>query len=428
MQARVNAACVSAIDAISTASTSSDSISVEAVVEHRRATDLGGDLLGAGPVDVRDGRHGGSRDGVGELVGVVGPDGARADDPDANGHGRPPAAAAPGDRPTLRPQRREVLARPGGDRQRDVRVARVQVLLDDAEQLPVERRERRQHGRHVRSPSGGSTITPSRTAGANPSCSSRTRAADRRVDLLEVDVADPAPVVADDGQVVGAAVRDVPRVEAQVDRLGVRAVEEALDLRLRADVAVRVGVEHEHGAVRVGDVPAELGHPGRQRRPLVVGQGRAADEVALEVRVSLGQDHEVAGAERADGGHLRVAVGLRLRERVLALVERDEHRPAGEREAALRVLVADDAGVRRQVAVGSELGVPVARRLDLVEVARPGRLERVEARVPHAPRVRGGPEPQLRVLDAGASPGHQRFLRSSMMIATMMITPLTTCW
>ena len=322
MQARVNAACVSAIDAISTASTSSDSISVEAVVEHRRATDLGGDLLGAGPVDVRDGRHGGSGDGVGELVGVVGPDGARADDPDANGHGRPPAGGCAGRPPDVEAAAREVLAGADRDRQRDVRVARVQVLLDDAEQLPVERPERRQHGRHVRL-SGGwldHHAEPDRRGEAQLLVPDAP--ADRRVDLLEVDVADPSPVVADDGQVVGAAVRDVPRVEAQVDRLGVGAVEEALDLRLRAHVAVRVGVEHEHGAVRVGDVPAELGHPGRQRRPLVVGQGRAADEVALEVRVSLGQDHEVAGAERADGGHLRVAVGLRLRERVLALVQR----------------------------------------------------------------------------------------------------------
>ena len=40
--------------------------------------------------------------------------------------------------------------------------------------------------------------------------------------------------------------------------------------------------------------------PEREGVPLVVGQGRAGREVAVEVGEALGQDHEVAGAERAD--------------------------------------------------------------------------------------------------------------------------------
>ena len=98
---------------------------------------------------------------------------------------------------------------------------------------------------------------------------------DRRVDLLEVDVRDAVGVVADELQVVRAAVGDVPGVQAQVHGPGVRAVKETLDLRLGPDVAVGVGVEHEDGPVLLGHVAAELRHAGRQRVPLVVGQGRA---------------------------------------------------------------------------------------------------------------------------------------------------------
>ena len=103
-------------------------------------------------------------------------------------------------------------------------------------------------------------MAPRRTAGAKPSFSSHDPGADRAVDLLEVDVLHAIRVVRDELEVVGAAVGDMARVQAELDGLGIGAVEEALDLLLRPDVAVRVGVEHEHGAVLVGHVLAELGH------------------------------------------------------------------------------------------------------------------------------------------------------------------------
>ena len=230
---------------------------------------------------------------------------------------------------------------------------------------------------------------------------------DRAVDLLEVDVPDPVRVVRDQLEVVRAAVGDVAGVEAQLHRLRVRAVEEALDLRLGAHVAVGVGVEDEDGAVRFGDVPAELGHAGGEAGPLVVGERGRGDDVAVEVRVALGQDHEVLRAVGTDDGHLGVAVGLGLLEGVLALVQGDEHRAAGERQPALRIRLADDPRVRGQVAEGAELAVPVARRLDLVEVALPGSLERVQAGVPHAPGIGRGAEEELGIVDAG---GHDEGL------------------
>ena len=372
-------------------------------------------LVRTGAVDVADRGHRRSVDHVDELAAVVLADEPGPDDADPDGHA--PVARA-------EPAAGEVLAGAPGDRERRVEVAGVHVLLDDAEQLAVERAERGEQRRHVGIAQRRLDHRAEADGGRETQALVPDDPEDRGVDLLEVDVPDPFPVVADEREIVGPAVGDVPRVEAQVNRLRIGAVEEARDLVLRAHVAVRVRVEHEHGAVRVGNVPPERGHPARQMGPLVVGQGRAGREVAVEVRVALGQDHEVAGAERADREHLRVAVRLRLCERVLALVQRDEHGPAGQRELALRVLVADDARVRRQVAVGSELGVSVPRCLHLVQVAGPRRLERVQPGVPDAPRVRGGPEMQLRV---GGADAH-RFLRSSMMIATMMITPLTTCW
>ena len=151
-------------------------------------------------------------------------------------------------------------------------------------------------------------------------------------------------------------------VQAELDGLGIRAVEEALDLRLGADVAVGVGVEHEHGAVRVGDVLAELGHAGVEAVPLVVGEGGGAGEVAVEVAVALGQDHEMLRAVGADHRHLGVAVRLGLLERLPALVQRHEHGAAGEGQAALRILLADEPGVRGQIAERSQLAVPVAGR------------------------------------------------------------------
>ena len=108
------------------------------------------------------------------------------------------------------------------------------------------------------SPSGGSTIAPRRTAGAKPSFSSRTRAWIAGSTCFRWTYGDAVGIVADELEVVGAAVGDVPGVEAELHGLRVGAVEEALDLLLGADVAVGVGVEHQHGAMLVGDVPAEL--------------------------------------------------------------------------------------------------------------------------------------------------------------------------
>ena len=108
-------------------------------------------------------------------------------------------------------------------------------------------------------------------------------------------------------------------------------------------------MEHEHCAVLVGDVTAELGHPGQEACPLLRGEGGAPVQVAVEVGITLGQDHEVPCAIWPDDRHLGVDVRLGLVERSLALVEGDEDRAAGKPEAALRIFLTDDARIRRQV-------------------------------------------------------------------------------
>ncbi len=91
------------------------------------------------------------------------------------------------------------------------------------------------------------------------------------------------------------------------------------------------------------------------------------------------------GAIGPDDRHFRVDVRFGLVERGPALMEGDEDRAAGEPEAALRVLLTDDARIRRQVPERAELRIPVAGLDDLVEVALPWGLERVATRVPDAP-------------------------------------------
>ena len=54
--------------------------------------------------------------------------------------------------------------------------------------------------------------------------------ADRRPNILEVDVAHRRRVVADDPDRVGASVCEVARIEAQADEGGIHAIEEPMDL------------------------------------------------------------------------------------------------------------------------------------------------------------------------------------------------------
>ena len=132
--------------------------------------------------------------------------------------------------------------------------------------------ERREHGGHVWLTEWRFDHRPEADGWREAQLLLARPCADRSVDLLQVDVGDTVGVVADELQVVGAAVGDVPGVEAELHRLRVGRVEEALDLLLRADVAIRVGVEREHRVVLARDVPAELRHPVRERIPFVVGQ------------------------------------------------------------------------------------------------------------------------------------------------------------
>jgi hypothetical protein len=113
----------------------------------------------------------------------------------------------------------------------------------------------------------------------------------------------------------------------------------------------------------------------------------------VHVRVLLGQQHEVAGAQRTEQRRLLTAVLQRLVVGLRAAVQSGEHRAAGELEATAAELVAQLLGVGRQVAVGAQLDPLVAALHDLVEELVPRHLVRVVGE-PDAPRVGRGAEAQ----------------------------------
>src|SRR3954451_745997 len=134
----------------------------------------------------------------------------------------------------------EERVRTTGDRQRDLRRTGVEVLLDDREDVAVQRVDGAQHlaqigkaerrlDHHAESHRVGEREILGLYMGDH-----------RRVDLLQVQVPDPLRVPGDQVDVVAAVVRHVAGVEAQVDVLGARRLEETLNVLLVSDVAVRV--------------------------------------------------------------------------------------------------------------------------------------------------------------------------------------------
>ena len=191
------------------------------------------------------------------------------------------------------------------------------------------------------------------------------------------------------------AVGDVPRVQAQVDQLGVGVGEEPLHPLLGVDVGVGVRVEHQLDAVLLQQVAGQLVRPRDQVLPLLgVDLRRLGQRAAVHVGVLVGQVHEVLGADLAQQLRLAAEVLLGLVERLLALVQPGEDGAAGDGEVALGQLVAQLPRVLRQEALRAELGVEVAGQRDLVEVLLPADLV-VVAREPHAPRVGSGAQAQL---------------------------------
>ena len=124
--------------------------------------------------------------------------------------------------------------------------------------------------------------------------------ADLRVHQLEMHVGDPFRGALDDLQVVAAAVRDVPGVQAQVDELRVGVLEELLDPVLGVDVGVGVRVEHQLDAELLVEDPAQLVGARDQVRPLLrVHVGGLQGLSGVHVGVLLRQVDEVLRADLA---------------------------------------------------------------------------------------------------------------------------------
>ena len=91
------------------------------------------------------------------------------------------------------PELREVLLRPSRDRERSVGRAWVHVLLDDAEQLPVEGREGRDDRLHGWLAGGRLDHHAESDGRGEPESLVVRSTSDGGVDLLEVDVPDRVP-------------------------------------------------------------------------------------------------------------------------------------------------------------------------------------------------------------------------------------------
>src|SRR6478609_10281917 len=130
-----------------------------------------------------------------------------------------------------------------GDRHRNVKGHRVHVLLHDAEDRPVQgldgfddRAQVRQAVRWFRHDAGQVGSRPGHVFLVD-------LLEDVRVDLLQVQVADPVRVVLDELQAGCAAVFRVAGVQAQVEVLRVGGAQQCFDVLLGSDVRVGVGVE-----------------------------------------------------------------------------------------------------------------------------------------------------------------------------------------
>ena len=157
-----------------------------------------------------------------------------------------------------------VLRRPGG--------AQPDVLFQDdpATVAGVVQRGEQAPEVHLPVPQGGEDALPDRRGVV---CARRPRAAQHAPPhVLGVDVPDPAGVAPADRHRVGAAVDQVPGVQAEPGGVRRRRAEQGVDLRRRLDVRAGVGVEGDAHAER-GAVPGERGQQRPDARP---GAGREA--------------------------------------------------------------------------------------------------------------------------------------------------------
>src|SRR6266487_3578033 len=151
--------------------------------------------------------------------------------------------------PTSDPDATQVFVGPLGNRCWHVELDRVQILLDDDEDVGVQLAQRVYDRRDVRLALGWFAAGVHRNRLAEREIVTLGDLHDLRVHLLDVYVADPVRVVVNDRHVVRVPVRQVAGVQAKRDVPRVGLVEEPLGLWLRLNVAVRMRVELQGDAV-----------------------------------------------------------------------------------------------------------------------------------------------------------------------------------
>jgi hypothetical protein len=198
-------------------------------------------------------------------------------------------------------------------------------------------------------------------------------------------------MVGDESQVVPAVIGEVSGVEAEVRVALIGEFEEALDLRMRADMRIGVGMELlVETELLLQALPRRRG-----RRPCAPTdsssrvRGSRAWPVVSE-RHSSGMTTMCSPPSSAVS--FATALGLCSRPDRTGrpgLVESREHSAAGEFESSGCELLTQLVRVRGQVAVGTELDPRVPGLDHLVEEALPGDLAGMVGQ-PDAPGVGGG--------------------------------------
>src|SRR5450631_4128210 len=262
---------------------------------------------------------------------------------------------------------REVLAGRDGVRQREGELDRVQILLDDDDDLPVQAREGFDQGLHLGltgrrghacATGDGLTEGPVLLMGLPDQVG---------VHRLDVHEPDALGVVAHDVDRVLAAIDDVPGVQAErhVPRVGVG--EEPVDVHAGLDMGVTMGMDHHGDAVLLlEDLAQPVGVVGVQL-PLLLGQHPLVRELPGLVRPEQRRqiDQELRTDSLQDRGvapHLQLGVGPLFR-----LVQDTELGARDDRQATLGHLLPELGRVGREVPERPGLHVLVARRRHLVQ-------------------------------------------------------------
>ena len=212
----------------------------------------------------------------------------------------------------------------------------------------------------------------------------------RRVDILEVHVADPPDMARHEGDRVEAGVGMVPGVEADLQDVLVHLVQEPLQLRLEVDEAGGMGVDADGQAVVFR---AHAGHgrdPVAKRGPfrcvhlLRVARAPGGGGAARRDGIDQHKIPRAMGGQRLAGPHRPVHHVVPLR----GIVERAEDHPADQFQAVLGERVAEHRGILRHEADGSEFDAGVARGGAVAEHAPPRRVAGVVGEF-HAPGAGG---------------------------------------